>query len=60
MFVSTILEKKSKHSFINILKLEIEWNLKKTKLTSKLELKLEKNSNSTTFAQNKRRGTIPI
>jgi hypothetical protein len=33
---------------------------KKTKLTSKLELKFEKNSNSATFAQIKRRGTIPI
>jgi hypothetical protein len=34
--------------------------LNKTKLTSKLELKLEKNSSSTTIAQSKRRGTIPI
>ncbi len=59
MFVSTNLEKNSKHNFTNK---ETSWNLKlngiwkKTKLTSKLELKLEKNSISTTFAQSKRKG----
>jgi hypothetical protein len=60
----TNLENNSKQNFTkrkkHILKFEIEWNLKRTKLTSKLKLKIEKAITFPHLNKEKKRGVASI